>query len=178
MATVGVEEEYLLVDPVTGRLAPHAEKIRAAAGLRPFVISEELQQPEILQAQVEVATPVCDTLEEIGGHLLRLRHAVADAAAENGYRIMASGTSLLREDTPLPITEQARYKAMQRQAPQLVAEQMRSVEYPAQMSILRTQRHRCHGRVMKVQASPPVSRRRPVAKSGSTGVAGQGAGVL
>ncbi|GGT27914.1 carboxylate-amine ligase [Streptomyces chromofuscus] len=123
MATVGVEEEFLLVDPVTGRLAPYAEKVRASAGLEPFVASREIQ-PELLQAQVEVATPVCDSLEEVGGHLLRLRHAVAGAAETHGCRILASGTPLLREDTPVPVTAQTRYKAMQRQAPQLVAEQM------------------------------------------------------
>ncbi|MEU0333904.1 glutamate--cysteine ligase [Streptomyces sp. NPDC006193] len=123
MATVGVEEEYLLVDPVTGRLAPYAEKIRAAAGLEPFVTSREIQS-ELLQAQVEVATPVCSSLEEVGGHLLRLRHAVAGVAEEHGCRIVASGTALRREEVPVPVTEQTRYKAMQRQAPQLVAEQM------------------------------------------------------
>ncbi|MER6347341.1 carboxylate-amine ligase [Streptomyces sp. NPDC001595] len=123
MATVGVEEEYLLVDPVTGRLAPYAEKVRAAAGLEPFVTSREIQS-ELLQAQVEVATPVCATLEEVGGHLLRLRHAVGGAAEAHGCRIIASGTPLRREDAPVPVTEQTRYKAMQRQAPQLVAEQM------------------------------------------------------
>jgi carboxylate-amine ligase len=123
MMTLGVEEEYLLVDPDTGRLAPYAEKVRAAAGLRPFVATEEIQ-PELLQAQVEVATPVCATLEEVGGHLLRLRHAVAGAAEENGCRLMASGTPPFPEDRPLPISDQTRYRALQRRAPQLVAEQM------------------------------------------------------
>ncbi|PWI09964.1 carboxylate--amine ligase [Streptomyces sp. NWU339] len=123
MATVGIEEEYLLVDPITGRLAPYAERVRAAAGLQPFVAGEEIQL-EISQAQIEVATPVCATLEEVGGHLLRLRHAVAGAAEKSGSRVMASGTPPFREDTPVPITDQTRYKAMQRQAPQLVAEQM------------------------------------------------------
>jgi carboxylate-amine ligase len=123
MTTVGVEEEYLLVDPVTGLLAPYAEKVRAAAGVEPFVTSREIQS-ELLQAQIEVATPVCGTLEEVGGHLLRLRHAVAGAAEAHGCRIMASGTPLRREAVPVPVTEQTRYKAMQRQAPQLVAEQM------------------------------------------------------
>ncbi|CAL9473222.1 Putative glutamate--cysteine ligase 2 [Streptomyces sp. enrichment culture] len=123
MATVGVEEEYLLADPVTGQLAARAEKVRAAAGVRPFVTAREIQ-PELLQAQVEVATPVCHTLEEVGGHLLRLRHAVAGAAEEHGCRIMPSGTPVARVVTPVPVTEQSRYRAMQRQAPQLVAEQL------------------------------------------------------
>ncbi|GAB2756070.1 carboxylate-amine ligase [Streptomyces bullii] len=123
MTTVGVEEEFLLVDAATGRLSPYGEKVRAAAGLEPFVAADEIQL-ELLQAQVEVATPVCGTLEEVGGHLLRLRHAVAQAAETHGCRIVASGTPPMMQDTPVPVTEKARYKAMRRQAPQLVAEQM------------------------------------------------------
>ncbi|MFJ7151503.1 glutamate--cysteine ligase [Streptomyces sp. NPDC100445] len=123
MTTVGVEEEYLLVEPASGRLAARAEKVRAAAGLEPFVAPREIQ-PELLQAQVEVATPVCESLDEVGGHLLRLRHAVAGAAEAHGCRLVASGTPPLRQALPVPVTDQARYRAMQQQAPQLVAEQM------------------------------------------------------
>ncbi|MCS0603380.1 glutamate--cysteine ligase [Streptomyces sp. LP11] len=123
MTTVGVEEEYLLVDAATGRLSPNAEKVRIAAGLEPFVAAGEVQL-ELLQAQVEVATPVCDSLEEVGGHLLRLRHAVAEAARTHGCRIMAVGTAPTTHDIPVPVTDKARYKAMRRQAPQLVAEQL------------------------------------------------------
>ncbi|MFI2378729.1 glutamate--cysteine ligase [Streptomyces sp. NPDC018964] len=121
--TVGVEEEYMLVEPGTGRLVPHAEKVRAAGGLEPFVAAGEVQ-PELLQAQIEVATPVCGTLDEVGGHLSRLRHAVAEAAEAHGCRVVASGTPPLRAAPPVPVTDQARYRALQRQAPQLVAEQL------------------------------------------------------
>ncbi|MEU6810115.1 glutamate--cysteine ligase [Streptomyces sp. NPDC046831] len=123
MITVGVEEEYLLVEPVTGRPVSLAEKVRTSADLEPFVTAHEIQ-PELLQAQIEVATPVCATLEEVGGHLLRLRHAVAGAAEAHGCRIVAGATSPLRQGLPLPVTDQVRYRAMQRQAPQLVAEQV------------------------------------------------------
>ncbi|MEU3985390.1 glutamate--cysteine ligase [Streptomyces sp. NPDC026672] len=122
MVTVGVEEEYLLIDPATGRLTARGEKVRASAGLKPYVTGEEIQS-ELLRAQVEVATPVCGTPAEVGGHLLRLRHAVAGAAETHGCRIMASGTALVREETPISVTDKARYRAVQRQAPQLVAEQ-------------------------------------------------------
>lgn len=123
MTTIGVEEEYLLLDPVTGLPVPRADKVRAAAGLAPFVADQEVQS-ELLQAQVEVATPVCDTLEEAGGHLLRLRHAVGAAAERYGCRIAACGTSPLRRDDPVAVTDKARYRAMRTQAPQLVAEQL------------------------------------------------------
>ncbi|MFI5972050.1 glutamate--cysteine ligase [Streptomyces sp. NPDC051452] len=121
--TVGVEEEYLLVDAATGRLGAYGEKVRAAAGVAPFAAATEIQL-ELLQAQVEVATPVCGTLAEVGGNLLRLRHAVAEAAQTYGCRIMAAGTAPMALDSPVPVTDKARYRAMRRQAPQLVAEQL------------------------------------------------------
>ncbi|MFE6197830.1 glutamate--cysteine ligase [Streptomyces sp. NPDC057838] len=123
MTTIGVEEEYLLVDPVTGLPVPHADKVRAAAGLGRLVADQEVQY-ELLQAQVEVATPVCATLEEAGGHLLRLRHAVGVAAEEHGCRIAVCGTPPVRHGRPVAVTDQARYRAMVTQAPQLVAEQL------------------------------------------------------
>jgi carboxylate-amine ligase len=123
MTTIGVEEEYLLLDPVTGLPVPHADKVRAAAGLAALAADQEVQS-ELLQAQVEVATPVCSTLEEVGGHLLRLRHAVGAAAEAHGCRIAPCGTPPLRHGRPVAVTDRARYRAMAVQAPQLVAEQL------------------------------------------------------
>jgi carboxylate-amine ligase len=123
MTTIGVEEEYLLLDPDTGLPVPRAKEVRVAAGLGSLVDDQEVQH-ELLLAQVEVATPVCETLEEAGGHLLRLRHAVAAAAEEHGCRLAACGTSPLRRARPVAVTDKARYRAMVTQAPQLVAEQL------------------------------------------------------
>ncbi|MGV9275032.1 carboxylate-amine ligase [Streptomyces griseosporeus] len=123
MTTIGVEEEYLLLDPVTGLPVPLADKVRAAAGLGRLVADQEVHF-ELLQAQVEVATPVCSTLEEVGGHLLRLRHAVGAAAEAHGCRIAACATPPLRHGHPVAVTDQARYRTMLAQAPQLVAEQL------------------------------------------------------
>lgn len=123
MITVGVEEEYLLLDPDTGLPVPLGEEVRGWSGLAPVVDRREVQA-ELLQAQVEVATPVCTDLEEVGGHLLRLRHAVGAAAEEFGCRLATCGTAPFREPAPVPVTRQPRYLAIQAQAPQLVAEQL------------------------------------------------------
>jgi carboxylate-amine ligase len=124
MATVGVEEEYLLVDPVTGIPVPYSEKVRIAADLACRMGEREVQC-ELLQSQVEVATPVCETLDEVGGHLLRLRHAMAAGAGTHGCRIAAVATPPLRDTHhPVAVTDHARYRAMLAQAPQLVAEQL------------------------------------------------------
>lgn len=66
MTTIGVEEEYLLLDPDTGLPVARGPEVREAAGLGRLAADREVQH-ELLQAQVEVATPVCDTLDEAGG---------------------------------------------------------------------------------------------------------------
>ncbi|MET7303951.1 glutamate--cysteine ligase [Embleya sp. NPDC005575] len=121
MITFGVEEEYLLLDPTDGRPMPVAEAVRAAADLQPAVSGGEIQS-ELLQVQVEVATPVCATLDEVGGHLLRLRHSVAAAAEQEGCRIVASGTAPFGADAPIALTDQVRYHALYSDAPRLVEE--------------------------------------------------------
>ncbi|MGW7253499.1 carboxylate-amine ligase [Streptomyces sp. NPDC054834] len=123
MTTIGVEEEYLLLDQVTGLPVSRADKVRVDAGLASVTADREVQC-ELLQAQVEAATPVCVTLEEVGGHLLRLRHAVGAAAEAHGCRIAACGTPPLRHGRPVAVTDRARYRAMAVQAPQLVVEQL------------------------------------------------------
>ncbi|MFD9722970.1 glutamate--cysteine ligase [Streptomyces sp. NPDC059072] len=123
MITVGVEEEYLLVDPADGLPAPFVEGVRRTAGLSPLAERDEVQD-ELLQAQIEVATPVCTELEEVGGHLLRLRHAIGSAAEENGCRIAATGAAPLRGDRPVPVTPSARYLRMEGRARRLVDEQL------------------------------------------------------
>lgn len=123
MTTIGVEEEYLLADPGSGLPVPRAAEVRRSAGLTDLVGGQEVQF-ELLQAQLEVATPVCAGLEEIGGHLLRLRYALGTAAEAHGCRIAACATPPLRDARPVAVTDGTRYRTMLAQAPQLVAEQL------------------------------------------------------
>lgn len=123
MTTVGVEEEYLLLNPATGMPVPRVEEVRAAAGLHPALGEGEVQR-ELLRAQVEVSTPACETLGEIGGHLLRLRYELASAAEAVGCRLAACGAAALAPASPVPVTDTPRYRALHRDAPQLVDEQL------------------------------------------------------
>ncbi|MEU7062159.1 glutamate--cysteine ligase [Streptomyces sp. NPDC051578] len=123
MITVGVEEEYVLLDPSTHLPMPLAEEVRAAAGLGSFADEGEVQD-ELLQAQIEVATPICTDLGEVGGHLLRLRHAVASAAEDKGCRVAMSATAPLKDGTPPAVTQKPRYLRMREEARRLVDEQL------------------------------------------------------
>ncbi|MEU4353192.1 carboxylate-amine ligase [Streptomyces virginiae] len=122
MLTVGVEEEYLLVGPA-GIPAPLVEEVRGTAGIGLLAEEGEVQE-ELLQAQIEVATPVCRRLDEVGGHLLRLRHALASAAEVHGCRIAATGAAPVRGTSAVPVTRKPRYLRMQGEARQLVDEQL------------------------------------------------------
>ncbi|MFK0181773.1 glutamate--cysteine ligase [Streptomyces xanthochromogenes] len=106
--TVGVEEEYLLVHPVTGHPVARSEEVRRAAGLDDVAEAGEIQ-PEYLQAQVEVATPVCQELPEVAGHLLRLRHALSTAAERSGCRLAATASAPLAGQDQVPVTSGRRY---------------------------------------------------------------------
>ncbi|MFC5722941.1 glutamate--cysteine ligase [Streptomyces gamaensis] len=123
MLTLGIEEEYLLLDPATALPVPMAEQVCAAVDLEPVVHEREVQA-ELLQAQVEVATPVCADLAEAGHHLQRLRHAVSSAAKKAGCRIAACGTAPRTGLAPVPVTRKPRYLAMRSQAGRLVEEQL------------------------------------------------------
>lgn len=123
MVTLGVEEEYLLVDPRSGLPLARSTQVCAAAHLRSDVGGDEVG-PELLQSQVEVRTPVCQTLNEVGEHLLRLRRAVGGAAESVGCRIATCGAAPVRSARPVPVTAKARYRAIAGDAPRLVDEQL------------------------------------------------------
>jgi carboxylate-amine ligase len=121
--TVGVEEEYLLLDPETGLPVAAAEAVRDASGFDGAVSVAEVQH-ELLLVQLEIATPVCETLDEIGGHLLRLRHVIGSAAERSGCLIAATGSAPFSVDGHAAVTDTQRYRSMYEDAPQLVDEQL------------------------------------------------------
>jgi glutamate---cysteine ligase / carboxylate-amine ligase len=121
--TVGVEEEYLLVD-LGGVPVARSAQVLTAAGQHPPAGDADFQH-ELLEVQVEVATPVCRSLAEVGGHLAGLRRALARAAAVEGCRLTPVGAAPLPPDEgDVPITDTPRYRDMLRQAPALVEEQL------------------------------------------------------
>jgi glutamate---cysteine ligase / carboxylate-amine ligase len=121
--TLGVEEEYLLLDQASGYPAPAADEVCRAAGLQPALARAEVQH-ELLLAQLEVATPVCEALDEVGGHLLRLRHALGEAASQAGCLLAATAAAPFRQEGPAAVTDTPRYRSLYEDAPQLVDEQL------------------------------------------------------
>ena len=87
--SIGIEEEYLLVDPETRSLAvrqPAGFMDRCREVLGPKVTHE------FLQSQVEIGTGVCATVAEAREDLVGLRQAISEAAREFGMRMIAAST--------------------------------------------------------------------------------------
>src|SRR5918912_3566591 len=87
--TLGVEEEYMLLDGETFDLVQRIDTLLAA-----FIGHEEeaRMKPELMQSTLEVATPVCRTAAEADAALRKLRAAVREIASENGLRMGSAGT--------------------------------------------------------------------------------------
>jgi carboxylate-amine ligase len=122
-ATLGVEEEYLLLDRDTGLPSPSAGLVQAAADLEPVLGRGEVDS-ELLQAQIEVATPVCTALDEVTSHLVRFRQAVTAAADRAGCRVAATGGAPLTAGHAVPVTQKRRYREMRADAARRVDEQL------------------------------------------------------
>ncbi|WP_051742825.1 YbdK family carboxylate-amine ligase [Kitasatospora sp. MBT66] len=101
----GVEEEFLLVDPVTRRTVPRAHLVvphaARALGAR--------AQHEFLASQVEACTHPVTTAAGLRSELLRARRVMAEAAESAGCLLVATGTAVLPSDHPLPLTPIDRY---------------------------------------------------------------------
>lgn len=109
--TLGVEEEYFLLDPLTRTLRPASDSvIRRAAD-----VVGDLVSGEFTRSQLEVKTPPCENASQLRTALVWLREEAAAAAAAEGLRICASGTPLLSESEPLAVGEHPRYRAGQEQ---------------------------------------------------------------
>jgi len=110
--TIGIEEEYLIVDPSTGDLVaspPQAFFDDCAACLEGHVTNE------FLQSQIEVGTGVHDDLDAAGEELAGLRRSVAEVAGAHGLAPIAASTHPFANWSAQHHTPKARYAAILRE---------------------------------------------------------------
>ncbi|MFI6181901.1 glutamate--cysteine ligase [Nonomuraea sp. NPDC051191] len=100
---IGIEEEYLVVDPRTRHVSPRAAEVLAAATDMLDVAHE------ITRFQVEARTPPSADLSELGSQLRTARKEVAEAARSCGLAVVASGIPVLGNVMPPPLTDDHRY---------------------------------------------------------------------
>ncbi|MEU4689213.1 glutamate--cysteine ligase [Actinoplanes sp. NPDC023714] len=100
--TVGVEEEFLLVDPATGRNLAVADQVRDALPAEVRASS----RTEFRPSMIEMVTGVCTELDDVRKQLLTSRCAAAEAARSQGAHLVAIGATPVEEvdrsAAPLP----------------------------------------------------------------------------
>ena len=106
--TLGVEEEFVLLDPSTGAVVLAGPDLVRVLGGEPGIAQE------LMRFQVETGTRVCTGLDDLGRELLRLRRLAAAAAAHLGCRLVASGVAPYRTPGLAAVTGQPRYRELAR----------------------------------------------------------------
>src|ERR1700742_3892279 len=103
--TLGIEEEYMVIDPQTRELKSHEQKI-VQEGQK---ILKDKVKAEMHQAVVEVGTDICADIEEAFKDVASLRGNIAQIAGDLGLWIGASGTHPFSHWETQLITDHARY---------------------------------------------------------------------
>lgn len=117
--TIGIEEEYQIVDPVTRELRSYITQMLEEGKL---LLKEQIKA-EMHQSMVEVGTEICHTPAEARAELVRLRRGVMELASRNGLKIAAAGSHPFANWVEQEITPFERYAGV-KQDMQMLAQQL------------------------------------------------------
>ncbi len=107
--TMGVEEEYLLVERETGALITKQPPgvLETVSNVRHGLVAREL-----FDSQIEIGTDVCSNLKELRADIWVLRQAVAEAAAEYGMAPIAASSHPFARWLSQQYTDKERYRVL------------------------------------------------------------------
>ena len=106
--TIGIEEEYMVLDPTTRALKSHQQRI-VAEGQK---LMKDKVKAEMHQAVVEVGTDICKDIDEAFLDVSNLRNNISDIAGSMGFWVGASGTHPFSHWNSQLITDNIRYQEM------------------------------------------------------------------
>jgi carboxylate-amine ligase len=86
--TIGIEEEYQLIDPESRQLRSYVQEFLDEGRL----VLEDQIKPELMQSQIEVGSRICHSAAEARNEVVRLRRAVSEVAAGHGLVLAAAST--------------------------------------------------------------------------------------
>lgn len=104
--TLGIEEEYQMINPVTRDLNP---KIGVILDKGKMVMHEQIKA-EMHQAMVEVGTNICQDITDAREQMTFLRKGVIQTAESNGFQVAAGGTHPFAKWQDQLIFDDQRYK--------------------------------------------------------------------
>jgi carboxylate-amine ligase len=117
--TLGVEEEYQLIQPETRELCGRAGKVLKSA--RQMAAGDRVQ-PEMHRCQIEIATNVCNSLAELRNELQRSRQVVIESARQQGVAVVAAGTHPFSAWQDQALTAKDRYQELAQNLKQVIRE--------------------------------------------------------
>lgn len=104
--TLGIEEEFAIIDPQTRELHSHIQEILEDGKM---TLKEQIK-PEMHQSVVELGTEICQSVVDARKHVVELRSHLARLAARGGMKIASVGTHPFSHWHDQLITEGERYK--------------------------------------------------------------------
>jgi glutamate---cysteine ligase / carboxylate-amine ligase len=106
--TLGIEEEFQIVDPVTHELRSHVSEILEEGRM---LLGEQVK-PEMIQSMIEVGTGVCKDIQEVRADITNLRGVISTLVRKKGLVIVAAGTHPFSHWQDQKIFENLRYESI------------------------------------------------------------------
>ena len=106
--TLGIEEEFQIVDPETRELRSHVVEFLEEGRM---LLGEQIK-PEMIQSQIEVGTGVCKNIQEARADITRLRSIISSLAQKNGLKIVAASTHPISRWQDQKIFDDVRYELL------------------------------------------------------------------
>lgn len=113
--TIGVEEEYQIIDPATRELKAAITELMEDTGTQNVekgILKEHAIKPEMHQSMVELGTPVCDNVARLQDELIKQRQMIVKLAEDHGLAIVAAATHPFSHWSQQEITPFDRYKGV------------------------------------------------------------------
>src|SRR5437868_14669790 len=104
--TLGIEEEFAIVDPETRELRSHIQEILEGGK----VLLKEQIKPEMHQSVVELGTEICTSISNAREHVIELRSKLASLGGNAGLKIASVGIHPLSHWRDQLISEGERYQ--------------------------------------------------------------------
>ncbi len=103
--TLGIEEEFQIVDPVTRELRSHVTEFLDEGKM---ILGEKIK-PEMIQSMIEVGTGICQNIHEARADISRLRGIISYLARKKGLEIVAASTHPISHWQDQKIFDDERY---------------------------------------------------------------------
>src|SRR5882724_3451392 len=106
--TLGIEEEFQIVDPKTRELRSHVSEFLEEGKM---ILGEQIK-PEMIQSMIEVGTGICKNIQEARVDITRLRSIISGLAAKTGLVIVAASTHPFSRWQDQKIYDDERYELL------------------------------------------------------------------